>query len=143
MDQTFHMFGAFEHMSSSMRNQNIEWNEAKNFYFSSFLGSFISFSGPAISDVYSRPIFILHFIESLIINIFIIYLVISMLNLNKTISNFPFLFLFGIMSCYFIGLIIHYPLGLFNIGSSLRYKQNLIPFFVIFPYLLINFKYKS
>lgn len=143
MYKSYYMFKSFEHMSSSMRNQNLDWEEVESFYSSIILGSFISFSGPSIIDVFNRPVFIVHFIESLIINITIIYLILRMLNLNKSIQNFPFLFFFGILTCYILGLIIHYPLGLFNIGSSLRYKQNLIPFFIILPYMLIYFKNKN
>ena len=140
MYKAYYMFMSFEHMSSSMRNQKLEWSEVESFYSSILLGSFISFSGPTVNDVFHRPIYTIHFIESLIINFGIIYLILKLLKLNKSIQNFPFLFFFGIITCYIIGLIIHYPLGLFNIGSSLRYKQNLIPFFVILPYMMINYK---
>jgi hypothetical protein len=143
MYKSYYMFKSFEHMSSSMRNINLEWSEVKSFYSSLILGAFISFSGPSINDMLNRPIYIIHFLESLVINISIIYLILRMLNLSKNIQNFPFLFFFGILSCYVLGLIIHYPLGLFNIGSSLRYKQNLIPIFIILPYMLINFKNKN
>lgn len=143
MNKSYYMFISFEHMSSSMRNIYLEWAEIESFYSSMILGAFISFSGPSINDMLNRPVFIIHFIESLVINISIIYLILRMLNLSKNIQNFPFLFLFGILNCYIIGLIIHYPLGLFNVGSSLRYKQNLIPFFIILPYMLINFKNKN
>ncbi len=140
--RSYNMFYAFDHMSSSMRNAYLEWNSASDFFKYVIFGPFVSFSGPTIEEVFNRPVFIIYFIESIILNFIILYLLVSLLNLNKIIKNFYFIYLFGFITCFLIALIIHYPLGLFNLGSSLRYKQNIIPLMVFLPYMLTMYKNK-
>ena len=127
------MFYVFEHMSSSMRNEYMEWNDYNDFYKICF-GSITAFSGPTLSEVINRPIFGVFFIESLILNLIMLYLFFSLLNLKNIIPNFYFLYLFGFLFSFCLALLIHYPLGIFNLGSSLRYKQNIIPlmFFALY-----------
>ncbi len=140
--KSYSMFYVFEHMSSSMRNEYMEWNDYNDFYKNILFGSITAFSGPTLSEVINRPIFGVFFIESLILNLIMLYLFFSLLNLKNIISNFYFLYLFGFLFCFCLALLIHYPLGIFNLGSSLRYKQNIIPLMFFLPYMMLKYKYK-
>ena len=129
-------------MSSSMRNEYMEWNDYNDFYKNILFGSITAFSGQTLSEVINRPIFGVFFIESLILNLIMLYLFFSLLNLKNIISNFYFLYFFGFLFCFCLALLIHYPLGIFNLGSSLRYKQNIIPLMFFLPYMMLKYKYK-
>lgn len=140
---SYHMFYAFDDVSTSMRNKYIQWNDYNDFFKYIVFGSFVSFSGPTIEEIIYRPIFVIYFIESLIINLIIIYLFVSLISLNKFIQNFYFIYFFGFFLCFIIALITHYPLGIFNLGSSLRYKQNLLALMIFLPYMLLCYNFNK
>tara|TARA_Y100000031_G_C8108217_1_gene332115 strand:- start:336 stop:731 length:396 start_codon:yes stop_codon:yes gene_type:complete len=123
-----------------MRNEYLEWNNIFDFIKNLILGSYSAFSGPTFHEIIKRPILFIYFFEGIFINLIIIYLLIKIINVRNKIYNFSFIFVFGLISSYILLIIIHYPLGIFNLGSSMRYKQSLIPFFVFLPYMILHYK---
>jgi hypothetical protein len=99
-------------------------------------GMFIAFFGPTLSEMAAKPFQAIAGIES-------IFIILLFLHLSKYIFIKFFLkFRFSpiIIISYFViffGIcFIHYPFGVFNPGSAIRYRTNFIfIFFILLTYL--------
>jgi len=128
----------FVHYSGSSTRYNLEWDSVNDFI--SFLpnGIFLSLVGPSLSESFSRPLFFIALFEGLIFIGLLFYLY-STLFLRSLKSNFFLLvFLYSFVPSVILLLLAHYPLGVFNPGTALRYKQALIPLMVFFPLLILG-----
>lgn len=113
----------------------IEWLSQYGFFKAAPYGMFISFFGPTISEMLSKPTHLLSGLESLVIVICFCSLAWPQvvkntysLKFNPTIFFSYFIIFAGI-------LFIHYPFGFLNPGSAIRYRCN---FYFLFVILLIN-----
>lgn len=104
-------------------------------------GMFISFWGPTLGEMVEKPLHLIAGTESLIIlSLFLIlagkfvarFLLLGKVNVTLFFSYF--IIITGI--CF-----IHYPFGIFNPGSAIRYRTNfLFLFVVLLMYLYVCFK---
>ena len=91
----------------------------------------LSFWGLSFSEAIKNPIDFIFFIESTIIFAFIIYLVIYKSHAVfskgqlKTLNFIVFIFLFGIL------LLVHYPMGIMNAGSAMRYRSGFLSALIV------------
>lgn len=106
-------------------------------------GMYIAFFGPTIDEMISKPLQAIAGIESF-------FLILILLYLAKNIWINLFL-KFSILTKYtisyfliFIGIcFIHYPFGIFNPGSAIRYRTNFIFIFIILLLYLYSNKNKQ
>jgi hypothetical protein len=104
-------------------------------------GMLVAFIGPKWSEVVENPLFFPFYLESL----FIIFLFLTLLTpffknllkgkVNVFICSLVFLGLFWL-------LLVHYPFGIFNPGSAIRYRENFYPFIVAL-FFLANAMHKN
>ena len=93
-------------------------------------GMFISFWGPTFDEMVKKPAQLFAGIES-----FVIVLVYGFLFLGAVIKAKFDAKIFWSFSFIFLGiLMVHYPFGIFNPGSAVRYRQN---FHLLFAILLV------
>lgn len=125
---------------SSNRNENI-WIHENDFFIKAPIGMFTVFFGPTLNEMLSKPTHLIAGIESTFMLILFIYLC------WKTISHFYYTSRFNatIIPTYFIifsGIcLLHYPFGIFNPGSAIRYRTNFIFLFIILlMYLYARYK---
>lgn len=120
---------------ASNRNEDI-WLCNNDFFRKAPIGMFIAFFGPTLNEMLTKFTHFLAGIESLVIigiffwmskNIFFRFLATWRINL---LISFPyFIVITGI--CF-----LHYPFGIFNSGSAIRYRTNFIFLFILlFLYL--------
>lgn len=124
----------------SNRNENI-WIHENDFFIKAPIGMFTAFFGPTLNEMLSKPTHLIAGIESTFMLILFIYLC------WKTISHFYYTSRFNatIIPTYFIifsGIcLLHYPFGIFNPGSAIRYRTNFIFLFIILlMYLYARYK---
>lgn len=112
------------------RNEGI-WNVPDGFFKEAPAGMFIAFVGPTIGEMVSKPTFLIAGLEGWFIALLLIYFLAKFL-----FSSFIGLRIKPVMffSCVFIftGLaFVHYPFGIFNAGSAIRYRTNFIFLFIL------------
>lgn len=126
---------------TSNRNEDI-WLADNDFYKKAPLGMFIAFWGPTMSEMLAKNTHFLAGIESFtIIGIFfwmsknIIFYFWRTLKFNLLIGFTYFIIITGI--CF-----LHYPFGIFNSGSAIRYRTNFLFLFILL-FLYLHSKYKK
>ncbi|MGJ0298307.1 hypothetical protein NG744_05030 [Aliarcobacter cryaerophilus] len=125
----------FRETAGSAR-ENVFFVEDYDIFYNMFYGMFLSFIGSTFEEAFVNPINFFIFFESIIILSFFIYFLFSFIRqiiltgkLNITVLSLLIITLFGI-------LFVNYPLGVLNIGSAIRYRENFYGFFVVFIYFL-------
>jgi hypothetical protein len=128
----------FSTKAESNRNEGI-WNEPNAVFTKAPVGMFVSFVGPTLREMIAKP---MHFIAGL--EGYLIVVMFSILAMQFAVRNFvqgkfsPLYFF-----SYFIIItgiaFVHYPFGIFNPGSAIRYRTNFIMLFII----LLLYLYQS
>lgn len=127
----------FSLMAGSTRENTIWINDYDIFYNAPY-GMFISFWGPTIREIIEKPIQLGPFIESTVIFSFFFYFIIKlMLRIISTLKINIFIISLLLIVLFWI-LFVHYPFGVLNPGSALRYRENFYGFFVVFFFYLNN-----
>lgn len=111
----------------AMSTKNIEiFDQPNSFFYNAPLGMIEGFFGPTFSEMIHKPLHLLAGLESLML-ILILSILLWML-INRFIFNLKFhAILLPTVFLLFTGLIfIHYPFGIFNAGSAIRYRTNFI-----------------
>ena len=116
---------------------DVSWSALPDFFGNLWWGLPASIIGPTISESLKRTIFLPIFMEGLISFYLIFYLLLRLLKLSKKEPKYRAIIIFGFVPALILALTIHYPFGLFNPGSAVRYKQSLAPLFYFYPLLLI------
>lgn len=127
--------------ASSNRNENI-WMKENDFYKEAPLGMLVAFWGPTINEMFSKPTHFLAGLESIIMLVLFIRMAKQPLirlvfdgKYNATIIPAYWILFTGI--CF-----MHYPFGIFNSGSAIRYRTNFIFLFIILL-MYIHFHYQK
>lgn len=117
------------------------WTEENDFFYQAPLGMFIAFFGPTISEMMGSPTHMMAGIESIIILVLFVSLGFRMIircmnshKINVTIFFSYFVVITGIA-------LLHYPFGIFNPGSAIRYRTNFFFLFVLM-FLYVKKYYK-
>ena len=130
----------FIHYSGSSTRYNLEFKSVSDFFSTIPSGLFMSLVGPTFAESLDRPLFFIVFIEGLVyLGIcFFIYYVFFIKSLAYRNNLFISLFLFSFLPALIALLLAHYPLGVWNPGTALRYKQALVPLMVFYPLLVLG-----
>jgi len=129
-------------LDAGSTRENTIWVNDYDLYRNMLYGMFVAWWGPTISEVLSKPIQGIAFIESFIIFSFFIYFLLYILkNIIRTARLNIYLFSIGLFALFWL-LFVHYPFGIFNPGSAIRYRENFYGFFVMFFYFIyLQIKY--
>lgn len=119
-------------MKSNSTRENTFWIQQYDIYYYAIKGMYISFMGPTINEALNNNMQLLVFFESYIILFFFIMFFIRTFIKDKT--NLYLLYL-TIIPLVLI-LVAHYPFGIFNPGSAVRYRENFYGFLVIYFYFI-------
>lgn len=133
------MYAHFDFAGASTR-PNIFVNEGDFIHYAPY-GMLQSFVGPTFSEMISSPLNFIAGIEGWSIVLMFIWLasrsIIRMVKFGK-LSPVP---LYSISFTVFGILFVHYPFGIFNAGSAIRYRTNfLFLFIILFSYLYAYYK---
>jgi len=120
----------FDPEASSTRENTIWINDFDVFWNAPY-GMFIAFFGPTFSEAMARPIVMITFIESVFILILfcVTLLYIFVISVKSYRLNIFLVSIFLAPSLWL--LFVHYPFGVLNPGSAIRYRQNFYAFLVI------------
>ncbi|MGR5167026.1 hypothetical protein ACPV5L_07400 [Vibrio astriarenae] len=131
---SYAMHSHFDTGSAQSTRDNIFFSSGDFFRHAPY-GILISMIGPTLPESIENPFKMIVFLESFFFLLTIIcFFFIAMsksLVLRFNIVAFSLFFLM----IFWIG-IVHYPFGVFNAGSAIRYRSNFIPFFLAFSLLL-------
>jgi hypothetical protein len=127
---SFQIIDHFDQGASATR-VNTMWLKDYDIFRNAFFGMMIAFIGPTLSEGLGRPTHLLVLLESLLIVSVFVYLVIRFIyiSLKKGRLNIFLVALFAIPASWI--LFVHYPVGVLNPGSALRYRQGFYGFLAI------------
>jgi hypothetical protein len=127
---------SFLSLEGNTTRWDIQWSNVSDFFKNSIWGVPQGLIGPTLSESILSPILFPVFFEGITYLFILFYLFYKLL----FISKFHHALRFKIMTYIFVSLIIvyvSYPYLIFNVGSSLRYKQSMHPILFFFPLLVI------
>ena len=113
------------------------WMVPFGFFHAAPYGLFISFFGPTLNEMLSKPTHLLSGIESvLILGMFIVMVIPRLKYIFFTYRINPKVFF--TYTIIIIGILfVHYPFGFLNPGSAVRYREN---FYLLFVIMIIYLK---
>jgi len=95
-------------------------------------------------EVILNPKYFPAFIEGSISLFMIIFLIFKLFKFARNSEKIRFVLFFIFLPSLFFALISHYPLGLFNPGTSIRFKQALHSLIYYYPLMILTFdKYEK
>lgn len=125
-------------LNAASTRANTFWLRNGDFFRVAPYGIFIAFVGPTLNEALTKNTHLIALIESLILlsvlayycfKIFYIQLLIKKIKLFYVITAFiPISWI----------LLVHYPFGLFNPGSAIRYRENFIAFIIVLIYFVFE-----
>lgn len=136
-DLSFIMPKHFSLDAGSTRVNDIWLNDYDVFWNAPY-GMFIAFFGPTFDEALSKPSHLLAFIESLVILLVISYYFFKIVFYIK-LRNFNVYYIGIVLIPMIWILFVHYPFGVLNPGSALRYRENFFAFFIV----IVFFCYKE
>ena len=127
----------FDATAGSARENKI-WLNPGDFYRNALYGMYLGFWSMTLTEAKSSLLYFLIWCESsvlfLLFTIFLVkYFIFPLLNLKLNIKIL-WILIFVVAGFLFV----HYPFGVLNIGSSVRYKQGFIIFLVILIFYTKN-----
>ena len=130
-DMSFNVTKHFSSDVGSTRENTIFINDNDIFWNAPY-GMFIAFWGPTFNEIFQKPIQSIAFIESLIIFSFFIFFIWKFLSKTLKTSRLNiYVFALTFIALFWI-LFAHYPTGVLNPGSGLRYRERFYAFLVVF-----------
>ncbi|MCT7511881.1 MULTISPECIES: hypothetical protein [Aliarcobacter] len=130
------MLPAHFSLDAGSTRENTIWINDYDVIYNAPYGMFIGFWGPTVSEIFEKPIQSFVFVENLIIFAFCIFFIwkffCKTLKTSK-LDIFAFSLVFIVL---FWLLFVHYPFGVLNPGSAVRYRENFYGFIVVFLFYL-------
>lgn len=124
------MYMHFDDPNANSTRENI-WINENDFFYKAPTGMFIAFFGPTFNEMLHNPTHLIAGVESLIILVLFIILAFKLIarlmtkyKLNVTLFFSYFIIITGIA-------LLHYPFGIFNPGSAIRYRTNFLFLFIL------------
>lgn len=126
-DLSFTIISHFSTDAASTRDSAFIWIEKYDVFKNMHIGMLIAFVGPTYQEALIKPIQMMAFIESAVV-VFVFFAII-LIALLKDISvlKFNVLAFFIVVNFLFWFLFAHYPFGVLNPGSALRYRSGFLP----------------
>jgi hypothetical protein len=120
----------FSYGADSNRNEGI-WEAPGAVFTEAPMGMFVSFVGPTPREMLSKPMHFIAGVEGYFIVFLFLWLIFRFAVRNFVQGKFSPLYFFS----YFIIItgiaFVHYPFGIFNPGSAIRYRTNFLMLFII------------
>ena len=139
---SFVMPAHFNKEAGSTR-ENFIWVDDYDVFWNAPYGMFISFFGPTFNEALSKPTHLLAFVESSLIILVFVYFVLKNFYYTYLTAKFN-VYIFGLFITSFSWILfVHYPFGVLNPGSAIRYRENFFSFFVILFFYLYPLQFKS
>lgn len=132
---SFVMPAHFNLNAGSTRDNTI-WVNDYDVFWNAPYGMFVAFFGPTLDEALSKTTHLFAFIESLVILMVFLYALMKLLLVSLAS---------GKLNIYFVGifltvtpwiLFVHYPFGVLNPGSAIRYRSGFYAFIVILFYFV-------
>lgn len=126
-------------LSYSAGNSNrywINWDKIGDYFINIWWGVPVSIIGPTPGETLHHLKYVPIFIEG-VISFVLIFIFMKKLMRTKMDSYLKHIITFGFIPAVVIILLTHYPFGLFNPGSAIRYKQALAPLLYFYPLLFM------
>lgn len=124
------MYLHFDDPNANSTRDNI-WLEENDFFYKAPVGMFVAFFGPTFNEMLHSPVHLIAGIESsfliallLLLASKLIYRLFTKYKLNIIIFFTYFIVITGIA-------LLHYPFGVFNPGSAIRYRTNFLYLFIL------------
>ncbi|WP_113660533.1 hypothetical protein [Pedobacter nanyangensis] len=118
--------------AGAMRNQNF-WQNNHDYFTKMPQGAFIALMGPTFFDSLIRPVYFPFFLQSLFFLIFIGYYLSKSFYIQFKHNSYSQYFFFAVFYVLILNMIMHYPFGLFNSGSAIRYRAAFYHIMAIIP----------
>jgi len=122
---------------------DIEWNSVANFFSNMSRGIPFSIIGFTPVEALENAKYFPAFLEVIIAFLFLIWLLIKLIGRAKVDLNVRSALYLCFLPALFIMILAHYPLGIFNPGSAICYKQSLAPAFYFYPLFLLSLSVKN
>jgi hypothetical protein len=142
-DLSFMMPAHFSLQAGSTRENTI-WVNDYDVFWSAPYGMVLAFMGPTLSEAMAKPTHLIALLESAIIIAIFGVAVLKLLLISTRTSKINIFYLSVFMIPVLWILFVHYPFGVLNPGSAIRYRQNFYPALVVlfyFVYLEIKRSY--
>ena len=124
---------------ASTSRYDFDWSNYFDFFNNMSWGIPASFLGFLPSELEYNPIYILLFLEGIFLVVLILINQLMLINLSKKLLNIRFIYFFGILPAIIYLVFLHYSTGIFNAGTSIRYKQNILPIMLFLPIYIQGF----
>lgn len=112
-----------------------DWYTAEHFFKHSLSGMYYVIFNVSLWECIQKPIYFLILIENLYKFILPIFLWCLAYKISKYDRKFRAIFFYSLLA-FIITVFMQYPLSYINIGSSIRYQQNILYFFVLSAFFL-------
>lgn len=116
---------------------SIDWRGVEDFVRNLWWGAPAGFVGPLPAEAIRRPILWPVMLEGMLSLSMMVYLLYRTIVIFRNQQKYRGIIIYGFIPAFFLAVIIHYPFGIFNPGSAIRYKQALAPLFLFYPLLLM------
>lgn len=115
----------------------IPWGDSRDFFLNAWWGVPLSWIGPTVGEALSRPMFMPVLVEGLLSLFLMAACAYALVGFACANPKYRMVIVFAFMPAVAMALAAHYPFGLFNPGSAIRYKQSLAPLVYFYPLLLM------
>ncbi len=123
-------------LDAGSTRENTIWINDYDVFWNAPYGMLVAFWGPTFSEIIQKPIQSIVFIESLVIFLFFMYFIYkASVLVVKTGKVNIFYFTIFFMAVFWL-LFVHYPFGVLNPGSAVRYRENFYGFLVVLLFYL-------
>jgi len=123
-------------LNSSSTRENTFWIDDFDVFKNALYGMYIAFVGPTFTEAMQKTTHLFAWIESMIILSTFAFgsLKLYIVSIKTNKLNIYYLSIFLIVTLWI--LFVHYPFGVLNPGSAIRYRENFYGFLVILFYFL-------
>jgi len=122
---------------------HIEWGSAASFFSNMHWGIPFSIIGFTPAEALNNLKYLPAFLEGIIAFLFLLWLLIKLCRRSKVDANVRSAVYLCFLPALIILILAHYPIGIFNPGSAIRYKQSLAPAFYFYPLFLLSLSIKN
>lgn len=123
-------------LDAGSTRENTIWINDYDVFWNAPYGMLIAFWGPTFSEIIQKPIQSIVFIESLVIFLFFMYFIYKASNLVVKTGKLNIYYFSIFFIAVFWLLFVHYPFGVLNPGSAIRYRENFYGFLVVLLFYL-------
>jgi len=117
---------------------DIQWQDPIDFISNLWWGLPVSIIGPTLQEAVARPLLLSAFLEGFIALGLFVFIIFKSINFAFANPKYNAVIILGLIPAILIGLLVNYPVGIFNPGSAIRYKQALAPLFYFYAILLMG-----